>query len=79
MRKDYKIISTFKACVPTALPLRKLVKENVMIVGDAARLANPALGSGIWNAVFDSSKEVFAVQYFDEVKGDIVKYKYPIS
>ena len=47
-----KIIHTFRACVPSALPLSPLIKDNVMIVGDAARLANPVLGNGIENAIF---------------------------
>lgn len=47
-----KIIHTFRDCVPSALPLSPLIKDNVMIVGDAARLANSALGNGIENAIF---------------------------
>jgi len=43
--------STFYACVPTALPIPRLVKGNVMIVGDAARLVNPVFGKGISNAL----------------------------
>jgi len=48
----YKIIHTFRACVPSASPLSPVVKDNVMIVGDAARLASSALGGGIENAIF---------------------------
>ena len=48
----YKITSTFRACVPSAPPLSSLTKNNVMIVGDAARLANPTSGSGIESAIF---------------------------
>ena len=47
-----KIIHTFRACVPSALSSSPLIKDNVMIVGDAARLANPVLGSGIESAIF---------------------------
>ena len=32
--------------------LNKIVKDNVLITGDAARLANSFLGSGIANAIF---------------------------
>lgn len=48
----YKITNTFIACVPTAPPLSKLIKGNVMIVGDAARLVYPESGGGIENALF---------------------------
>ena len=48
----YKITNTFRACVPTAPPLSKLIKGNVMIVGDAARLVYPESGGGIENALF---------------------------
>jgi len=47
----YKVTSTFRACVPIALPLKRLVKDNVMIVGDAARLAHSISGGGIDNAI----------------------------
>jgi digeranylgeranylglycerophospholipid reductase len=49
---SYKITNTFRACVPSASPLNPVVKDNVMIVGDAARLANATTGSGIENAIF---------------------------
>ena len=49
---NYEIISTFNACVPLAPPMSRLIKDNVMITGDAARLSNPTTGSGIRNALF---------------------------
>jgi digeranylgeranylglycerophospholipid reductase len=54
-RGNYEIISTFRACVPLAPPMSRIVKDNVMITGDAARLANPILGNGIRNALFSGS------------------------
>jgi len=48
---NYKITNTFRACVPSAMPLSTLVKDNVIIVGDAARLANPTSGSGIISSI----------------------------
>ena len=48
---NFEITSTFRACVPLALPLRNLVKNNVMIVGDAARLSHSITGGGIDNAI----------------------------
>jgi digeranylgeranylglycerophospholipid reductase len=48
----YKIVNTFRACVPSARPLNPIIKDNVMIVGDAARLANSTSGSGIESAIF---------------------------
>lgn len=50
--EDYEIKSTFRACVPIASPLKKLVEKNVMVVGDAARLALPLMGGGIGNALY---------------------------
>ena len=52
---DSKILYTFYATIPSALPLHRLVKDNVMIVGDAARLANPIFGKGISNAIISGS------------------------
>ncbi len=48
----YEITSTFRACIPLASPLSRLIKNNVMIVGDAARLVHQKLGLGIVNALF---------------------------
>lgn len=52
---DYEIINTFRDCVPCAKPLATLVKENVMITGDAARLVDAPTGAGINNALFSGS------------------------
>lgn len=48
----YEITSTFRACIPLASPLSRLIKNNVMIVGDAARLIHQTSGVGIVNALF---------------------------
>jgi digeranylgeranylglycerophospholipid reductase len=70
---QYKITSTFRACVPLASPMSKLIKDNVMIVGDAARLAHPALGGGIGNALFSGSLAgIVAAKY---IKGEIPSLK----
>jgi len=52
---DYEIINTFRDCVPIGPPLKTLVKDNIMIVGDAARLVNAPTGAGIDNALFSGS------------------------
>jgi digeranylgeranylglycerophospholipid reductase len=49
---EYKITSTFRACVPSAKPISRLIKDNVIITGDAARLAHPLSGGGMRNALF---------------------------
>jgi len=65
----YKIISTFKACVPLASPMNRLIKDNVMITGDAARLSNSTAGSGIRNALFSGSLAgIIAAKY---IQGEI--------
>lgn len=49
---NYEITSTFRSCVPSAPPMEKIIKDNVKITGDAARLAHPLSGGGIKNALF---------------------------
>jgi digeranylgeranylglycerophospholipid reductase len=56
---DYTVLSTFRSCVPSGLPLQPLVKDNVMFAGDAARLTDPALGVGIPNAIFSGGLSGF--------------------
>ena len=51
----YKITRTFRACEPLASPMSRLIKDNVMITGDAARLSNPTTGGGIRTALFSGS------------------------
>jgi len=48
----YTITNTFRASVPLTSPMRKVVKDNVMIVGDAARLVYSVFGAGSENALF---------------------------
>lgn len=55
LNDSYKIISTFKDCVPTASPLKQLYKENVIITGDAARLVDAIGAAGIRNAVLSGN------------------------
>ena len=52
---NFKVTHNFRACVPLAPPMSRLVKDNVMIVGDAARLVNSEWGCGIGNALFSGS------------------------
>jgi digeranylgeranylglycerophospholipid reductase len=52
---DYEIMDTFHACVPSAPPVNSMVKDNVLLTGDAARLVNAFLGSGIANAIVSGS------------------------
>ena len=49
--EKYKTIHTFRACEPMFKPLDKIISNNVIFVGDSARLVNPASGAGIHNAV----------------------------
>jgi len=51
-KNKYKIISTFRACEPMYKPLEQIVKDNILFVGDSARLVDPASGAGIHNAIF---------------------------
>jgi len=66
---NYKIIDTFRSCVPSAPPISTLIKDKVIITGDAARLAHSLSGGGIRNAVFSGSLAgITAAKY---VKGEI--------
>jgi len=67
MKNDYEILSTFRSCVPMTVPLQKVYKDNVMLTGDAARLVNPFLGSGILNSIFSGSLAgCVAVDFLDK-------------
>ncbi|KYK22845.1 hypothetical protein AYK24_01675 [Thermoplasmatales archaeon SG8-52-4] len=52
---NYEITSSFMSYVPLAPPIDQLVKDNVLITGDAARLAHSISGGGIKNAIFSGS------------------------
>lgn len=72
--EGFKITHTFRACVPAAKPIEPLSKDNIMFVGDAARLANPIFENGINNAVFSGSVSgIIAAKY---IKGKISSLKY---
>ena len=63
----YKILSTFRSCVPLAPPLKKLYKDNVMITGDAARLVTSTTGSGIRNALISGKLSgIVAAKYINK-------------
>ena len=47
-----KILKHIKGCVAETVPPDKLVKGNVILVGDAARVSIPVTGGGIGNALF---------------------------
>ncbi|MCK4902816.1 MAG: NAD(P)/FAD-dependent oxidoreductase, partial [Thermoplasmatales archaeon] len=52
---NFKVTHNFRACVPLAPPMSRLYKDNVMFVGDAARLVNSEWGCGIGTALFSGS------------------------
>lgn len=73
----YKIINTFKSCVPVSSPLDKLIKDNVMIVGDAARLVYSESGGGIENALFSGSLAgTIAAKYIHGEISSLEAYQY---
>jgi len=55
IRGKFKITHTFRSCVPSTKPLEPLTSDNIMFVGDAARLANAVFENGINNAVFSGT------------------------
>ena len=52
---EYKVTSTFRDCVPITSPLYPIYKDNVIITGDAARLADSVGAAGIRNAVLSGN------------------------
>ena len=48
--KSFKILGITHGVVPTGFHKRKIFDDNVLILGDAARLADPLTGGGIANA-----------------------------
>jgi len=52
---EYRVTNTFRDSVPSAPPITTLIKDNVILTGDAARLAHPLSGGGIRNALFSGS------------------------
>ncbi len=59
------MISKVAGCVPQALPPKEVVKNNVILVGDAARVAIPVTGGGIGHAMTSG-------KWAGEVTGDII-------
>jgi digeranylgeranylglycerophospholipid reductase len=59
-------------CIPSTKPLSKTVKDNVMLVGDAARQTNPVSGGGIANAMV-------AGKLAGDIAGKVVMENQPIS
>jgi len=71
--EKFKVIHTFRSCVPASKPLKPLLKDNIMFVGDAARFANPIFENGINNAVFSGTVAgIVATKY---IKGNISTLK----
>lgn len=69
VKEKFKVLHTFRSCVPASKPLEPLTKDNIIFVGDAARFVNPIFENGINNAVFSGSVAgVIAAKF---IKGDI--------
>lgn len=70
--KNAHSIRLITGCIPSTLPLSKTVKENVLLVGDAARQTNAVSGGGIANAIL-------AGKIAGEVAGSVVVENQPVS
>jgi digeranylgeranylglycerophospholipid reductase len=67
-----KRLNHIAGCVPQAIPPKKLVSDNVMLVGDAARVAIPVTGGGIGHAMISGS-------WAGELAGRVCAENKPIS
>jgi len=77
---DFKILSTFRSCVPIAAPLNKVFKDNVMITGDAARLTNSLTAGGIRNALISgASAGIVAAKYINKEINSLELYQLSIN
>jgi digeranylgeranylglycerophospholipid reductase len=74
-----KITSVVYGGVPTAKTLNKIVADNLMIVGDAARQVNPMTGGGLAQGMFAASiagkVAAEAVKAGDFTAGFLKKYR----
>jgi digeranylgeranylglycerophospholipid reductase len=61
-----KILRSVAGCVPQAIPPKTVVKNNMMLVGDAARMAIPVTGGGIGHAMLSG-------QWSGELAGMTIK------
>ncbi len=69
---DSRIISQITGCVPQAIPPKHLVNENVLLVGDAARVAIPVTGGGIGHAMTSG-------KWAGEISGEIISKGFDLS
>ncbi len=69
---DTHSVRLVTGCIPSALPLPKTVKDNIMLLGDSARQTNAASGGGIANAII-------AGKIAGEVAGEVVVENQPLS
>ena len=66
-----KKIRKTTGCVPQGMPPERLVKDNVVLIGDAARVAIPVTGAGIGNALSTG-------KWAGEIAGEIIADNLPI-
>ncbi|UCE73149.1 MAG: NAD(P)/FAD-dependent oxidoreductase [Methanomassiliicoccales archaeon] len=70
--KSAHSIRLLSGCIPSTLPLPSTVRDNIILVGDAARQTNAVSGGGIANAIL-------AAKIAGELSGKIVVEKRPFS
>jgi len=66
---DAKIVELVVGAVPVAMPVNPMVKDGLMLIGDAAHLADPITGGGILNGM-DSGRIAGKVAAEAKRKGD---------
>lgn len=69
---DSEKISQVAGCVPQALPPKRLVKDNVILIGDAARVSLPVTGAGIGHALVSG-------KWAGDIAGNVIRKKQDLT
>lgn len=77
---EYKILGTFRACVPIGAPLKSVYQDNVMITGDAARLTNSLTAGGIRYALISGALSgIVAAKYIHREINSLELYQVKLN
>ncbi|MDG6906098.1 MAG: NAD(P)/FAD-dependent oxidoreductase [Nitrososphaerota archaeon] len=79
-----KIVKSNGGIIPTAPPLKTAVKDNILLVGDAAHFCSPLHGGGIWfgmqsgylagNAISEHKPMIYDTQWKEQLGGVLLRH-----